>query len=184
MEEVEFVRQRNVVPWLARVEELAGRLDSWRELLSTHYPMLARAHMAGELVPEAHVAVAKVLAVMVKRVGEFAFEASRSGPLWETFRNEHAASCVAVLAVSVKLTMAATDLIHDEALLPPRDTTRNTYRLVANQRLYLQRAETGLGGQSGVFLAQVQSVFITGHRLWFSSGSLQSVGADQLNTVA
>jgi len=184
MEEVEFVRQRNVVPWLTRVEELAGRLDSWRDLLSIHYPTLARAHLAGALVQDARAAVAKVLAVMVKRVGEFAYEASRSGPLWDSFRNEHAVSCVAVLAVSVELTMAAADLIRDEGSLPSRDTTRNTYRLIANQRLYLQRAEDGLGSQSGCFLAQVQSVFITGRRLRYSSGSSQSVGAEQLDTVA
>jgi hypothetical protein len=157
--------------WVVYLEEVAGRLDGWRGMLSRHYPELARVHTAAELVPEARAAVAKVLVALTRRSEEFISEASRSGPLWEALRDEYAASCVAVLTVSVKLVMAVTGLIRDEASLPARGSTRDTHRLTYPQRVYLTRAETLISDRSGRFLVQSGFVFTTGQRSYHAGVS-------------
>jgi len=55
-----------------------GRIDEWRDLLSIHYHTLARARLAVAMVPEARAAAGNMMAILTKRAGEFASEASRS----------------------------------------------------------------------------------------------------------
>jgi len=148
-----------------------GRIDEWRDLLSIHYHTLARARLAVEMVPEARAAAGNMMAILTKRAGEFASEASRSGPSWETLRDEHAATCVAMLLVSVKLAAAAGALVSDEMLLPSRTTTLNTNRLVHDQRVYLIHVMTSVGNRTQRFLLQAETVFETGYRLSVSEES-------------
>jgi len=168
---VAWVREKYAERWVEYVEVVAGKVDDWRDSLATHYPTLARTRKAPELVPEARAAVVKLLAMLMRRRGEFVSESSRSGPMWNALCDEHAASCVAVLRVSVKLTAAVTSLVRDEASLPSRVSTLGTGRLNWHQREYLQRAEVLISDRAGRLLAQAEAVFSTGERLRLTNES-------------
>jgi len=152
--------------WFEYVQTVAERLDEARERLAPYLSNPVYERSASSVSSTSRVAVDGILEVVRVRTVHFPIGRSvRSGLHWERLEKEYVLMCMEISGVGIKLSMDIGQLLHEEGKLPL------VSQLSVAQRAYLASAQTQLHSRAIRFLAQVESIFITGQR---AQGSIVS----------
>lgn len=167
------VRTQFAERWLRYVIVLAGKVDRGRADLVRLHPEFRRESLARSQAPLARDAVAAILAVLGRRVDDFAAARVIRGVVREdSSRGAYLVASAMVQGVSTNLEMAIAELLCDDGLASPMA------RLTTAQRVYLQNAGPRLETRTRRFLLYAQALFVTGRRPTRSVASLSLVSSN------
>jgi len=152
--------------WLEFTRLVVRHLDDGRKRLVTHDLEFEHERPASSVLPRAGAAVNDVIVAIEGRMRHFRRRRiTRRGSLWRELEGDFLAASAVVHGVCAALCFAVAVLLEDDDDLSSDGLAAPSSCLTTLQREFLTTARERLEEKTERFLAQAESMFITGRRL-------------------